>query len=201
MSHTTKGENMQQKTKKTQNLKHLPKPFCRYKTMSYDRGLLWCPRFGRTPLAWSLNLTLQKLYQQYIHYTYKKIRKKNPNITNFVLCILNPTERGFPNFQYWEMSGRSPFSTSYRFFVNFFFFRLANLALVHLIQSYNSPSNDAAEVSTQSLDNWKQLERIKKIASRRKMWRLRWWWRWWWGLGGPTQDGGVCVSAQSQTTA
>ena len=122
MSHRTKGENMQQKTKKTQNLKHLPKPFCRYKTMSYDRGSLCCPRFGRTPLAWSLNLTLQKLYQQYIHYTYKKIRKKNPNITNFVLCILNPTERGFPNFQYWEMSGKSPFSTSYRFFVKFFFF-------------------------------------------------------------------------------
>ena len=172
MSHRTKGENL------PKPLKHLPKPFCRYKTMSYDRGSLCCPRFGRTPLAWSLNLTLQKLYQQYIHYTYKKIRKKNPNITNFVLCILNPTERGFPNFQYWEMSGKSPFSTSYRFFVNFFFFRLANLALVHLIQSYNSPSNDAAEVSTQSLDNWKQLERIKKIASRQKR-RLRWWWRWW----------------------
>ena len=131
-------------------------------------GVTVVPWFGRTPLAWSLNLTLQKLYQQYIHYTYKKIRIKNPNITNFVLCISNPTERGFPNFQYWEMSGKSPFSTSYRFFVKKIFFRLANLALVHLIQSYNSPSNDAAEVSTQSLDNWNQLERIKFLPRGEK---------------------------------
>jgi hypothetical protein len=120
VSHRTKKKACNN-NKKTQNLKNLPKPFSRYKTMSYDRGLLWCPRFGRTPLAWSLNLTLQKLYQQYIHDTYKKIRKKNPNITNFVLCISNLTKKGFPKFKYCEMSGRSPFSTSYRFFVNFFF--------------------------------------------------------------------------------
>ena len=66
------------------------------------------------------------------------------------------------------------------FSLKFFFFFLATSALAHLIQFYNTPSNDAAEVSTQSLNNWKYWNELSFWLSGET--RCFWWWWWWWWL-------------------
>ena len=144
-----------------------PNLFWTYKTKPYDRGSLWCPRFGRAPLGRSLNSTLQKLNQQYTHDTYNFFCKSESNVNNFVLCIKDPIKRGFPKFQCYLMSGRSPFSTSYRFFLKIFFFLprdfspcAPNTILQYPIQWCCRSFNSIAQ-------QLKILERIKFLA----LWR------------------------------